>query len=182
MKRAFLFALAVLAAAPVVLAGTAGPEGEFSMVAHVDTKDGTRSLACTIRVTRPMPYSEAAPLRKLLEHGGQQAVLNAIRGASRGMLSLGGVEYPLDLVIFEPKGRGFRYVVVTARWVRWEETTEGHDSLDYPFSIAVFESPSTGLGDGQICPRAALEIDEEGHAYAAAYEGRVGVLKEVRRR
>ena len=180
MRRRTVF-LVFLALAAIARAA-AGPTGEFSMVAHVDTRDGRRSMPCTIAVTRPIPYEEAAHLRKLLEDGGQQAVLNAIRGGSRGSMSLGGLEYPLDLVIFEPKGSGFRYVVVTTRWIKWEETNEGRDSLDYPFSVAVFESPGTGLGEGQIVTHAALEIDEDGHARAIAHEGRMGVLKDIRRR
>jgi hypothetical protein len=164
------------------IAGAADPAGEFTATARVETRSGTRSTACTIIVNRPIPYEEAAPLRKLLEEGGQQAVRTAILGGSRGQLSLGGITYPLDLVIFEPKGRGFRYVVVTSRPIRWEESELGEPSLDYPFTVLVFEEPQVGLGEGQICPRAALEIDEDGHVRAVAHEGRMGVLKEIRRK
>jgi len=176
----------LLAACFFALSGAAaaatGPAGEFTAVARVETAGGTRSMPCTIIVSRPVPYPEVAPLRNLLEQGGQQAVLAAIRGGSRGTLSLGGIEYPLDLVIFEPKGKGFRYVVVTSRPIRWEESEQGESSLDYPFSVVVFEEPEVGLGEGQVCPRAALAIDDEGHVRAVPYRERMGVLKEIRRR
>jgi hypothetical protein len=148
------------------IAGAAHPEGEFTATARVETKSGTRSTACTIIVNRPIPYEEAAPLRRILEDGGQQAVRTAIMGAAHGQLSLGGIAYPLDLVIFEPKGKGFRYVVVTSRPIRWEESELGEPSLDYPFTVLVFEEPAVGLGEGQIVPRAALQIDEDGHVRA----------------
>jgi len=163
-------------------ADAADPTGEFTATARVETHSGTRSTACTIIINRPIPYEEAAPLRKLLEEGGQQAVRTAILGGSRGKLSLGGIAYPLDLVIFEPKDKGFRYVVVTSRPIRWEESEFGESSLDYPFTVLVFEEPAVGLGEGQIVPRAALEIDEDGHVRAVAHEGRMGVLKEIRRK
>ena len=176
---------ALLAAWVLTLAGiaaAAGPAGEFTAVARVETADGTRSMPCTIAVTRPIPYAEVAPLRNVLEQGGQQAVLAAIRGESRGTLSLGGIEYPLNLVIYEPKGRGFRYVVVASRPIRYEESERQDSSLDYPFTVIVFEEPEVGLGEGQLCPRAALEIDGEGHVRAVAYKERMGVLKDIRRR
>lgn len=165
-----------------IAAAAAGPAGEFTAVARVETADGTRSMPCTIMVRRPIPYPEVVPLRNVLEQGGQQALLAAIRGGSRGSLSLGGIEYPLDLVIFEPKGGGFRYVVVTSRPIRWEENDQEPSSLDYPFTVVVFEEPGVGLGEGQICPRAALTIDDEGHVRAVPYAERMGVLKEIRRR
>ncbi|HET9795421.1 MAG TPA: hypothetical protein VFS34_13290 [Thermoanaerobaculia bacterium] len=179
MKRSSPLVALLLAIAAVAAAGE--PAGEFTATARVETRNGTRSTACTIIVNRPIPYEEAAPLRKLLEEGGQQAVRAAILGAARGQLSLGGIAYPLDLVIFEPKGNGFRYVVVTSRPIRWEESELGESSLDYPFTVLVFEEPAVGLGEGQICPRAALEIDEDGHVRAVPHEGRMGVLNEIRR-
>jgi hypothetical protein len=180
MKRPALLVPILLSIA--ALAGAADPSGEFTATARVETKSGTRSTACTIIVHRPIPYEEAAPLRKILEEGGQQAVRTAILGGARGQLSLGGLAYPLDLVIFEPKGKGFRYVVVTSRPIRWEESELGEPSLDYPFTVMVFEEPAVGLGEGQIVPRAALEIEDDGHVRAVAHEGRMGVLKEIRRK
>ncbi len=55
-------------------------EGAVDAVARVDGLQGVRSMPMSISVTRAMPREEAMQLRDLLANGGQQALLNAVRG------------------------------------------------------------------------------------------------------
>jgi len=182
---AFAFSGAVcvsLAIAAAAVAADAKPAGEFMAKATVDTPTGARSLTLKVVVQRPLNLEQAQPLKKALAEGGQQGLLNAIRGANRGYFDLGGIVYPIDLVVAEPLKDGFEYVVVTGRALRYEESTSGHESLDYPFSVAVFAAPGFGPGEGHIYTKAALSIDADGHVHVDQYGGRPGTLADVKRR
>jgi hypothetical protein len=177
----------ILVALGLAIAATAGSAqerpkgGEFTATATVDTRQGTRSMGFTLVASSPMTAEEVQPLKAVLEKGGQQALLNAIRGSGRGRIKLGGFEYPVDLVVGEPSRDGIRYVVVTARSLKHEEVNEGRASLDYPFSVFVVDVPEYGTGDGSIYTQAALWVDSEGHVQAEQYDGQPGSLKDVRR-
>jgi hypothetical protein len=171
----------VLFAAPLCGAANPPTTGEFTATATVDTKQGTRSMSFTVVVERPMSREEAQPLKRVLAEGGQQALANAIRGSRRGRVKLGGMESPIDLVIAEPGKDGERYVVVTARPLRYEETAEGSASLGHPFTVFVFEVPGFGSGTGSIFTRAALSVDADGRVQVDQYDGKPGTLKDVRR-
>ena len=177
--RAGLAGLFVLRAAAF---GEEPAPKQFTATAEMTTSQGTRSMPLTVVINRPISAEEALPLRKALESGGQQALLAAIQGGNRGRLSLGSLEYPLDLVVAEPVSGGLRYAVVTTRSLRVEEVNEGRPSLDYPFTVAVFDVPEFGSGQGELYPRAALSIDADGRVRIERYDERPGLLKNIRRR
>ncbi len=172
--------LAVLAT-PLAAAQEVPPGGDFTATATMTTKQGTRSLAFTVSVSRPRSVADAIPLKQILETGGQQALLNAIRGGPGGQFRLGAIQYPIDLVVAEAISDGSRYVVVTARSLRVEEVNEGRESLDHPFTVIAFDVPEFGTGQGRICPQAALWVDSDGHVQVEQYDGEPGTLKDVRR-
>ena len=165
----------------VLGAGPTKKGGEFSAMASVNTTAGTRSMGFNLAVTNPMSMEDTAPLKEILARGGQQALLNTIRGGGRGKIKLGGFEYPVDLVVDEKTKDGDTYYVVTGRSLQYEEVNEGRDSMDHPFSVFVVNVPGFGTGDGRIYTKAALWIDEEGHVRAEQYGGEPGTLKEVKR-
>ena len=107
--------------------------------------------------------------------------MNAIRGASRGRFRLGAIEYPINLVVSEPIRDGQRYVIVTERSLRIEEVNESRPSLDYPFTVLVFEVPDFGAGEGRVYTQAALRLDSDGHPRVDQYEHQPGTLKDIRR-
>jgi len=181
MKRPALALLLALGIAPAGGAATDKAVGEFTATAVVESSQGTRSMGLTLVVTNPMSAAEAQPFKRILQEGGQQALLNAIRGASRGRFRLGAIEYPMNLVVAEPTRDGYRYVVVTERPLRIEEVNEGSPSLDHPFTILVFDVPEFGSGEGQLFTQAAIQVDADGHPSVDQYEPRRGTLKDVRR-
>jgi hypothetical protein len=175
LRTAFFFLLAASLRA-------ANPgAGEFSATANMQTKQGSRNMSFQLVVTNPMTMEEAQPLKEVLARGGQQALLNAIRGSGRGRIRLGGFEYPVDLVVVETDRDATRYYVVTARALKHEEVSEGRESLNHPFSVFVLNVPGMGSGDGRIYTQAALSIDEQGHVRAEQYEGEPGTLRDVKR-
>ena len=155
--------------------------GELTATATVTSKQGTRSMAFDVVGTNPLGLEQAQFFRRVLEEGGQQVLLNTIRGSGRGRIRLGAFEYPIDLVIAEKTKDGERYSVVTARTMSYEEAQEGRPSVDYPFTIIVFDVPGFGKGEGRIFTKAALYVDEEGHIRAEQFEHDPGTLKDVKR-
>lgn len=182
MKRTHVALGAGLIAVAAVAAAVTKP-ATFSATATVETKAGTRSMGFNLVVTSPMTMEEALPLKEVLARGGQHALANAIRGAGRGKIQLGGFEYPIDLVVAEPaSGGGVKYYVVSTRAMTYDEVnSSGASSTTHPFSVFVVNVPGFGTGDGRIYTRAALSIDEEGHVRAEQFEGRPGTLKDVKR-
>ena len=175
-------ALLLLALAAAAVGSDKMPAGgEFAAMATMTTNQGTRSMGFTIVVSNPRSPDQVLHLKQLLADGGQQALLNAIRGGGGGQFQLGALAYPIDLSVAEPMKDGARYLVVTARALKIEEVNEGRASLDHPFTVVVFEVPGIGRGQGHLYTQAALYVDEQGYVRVAQYEAEPGTLKDVRR-
>src|SRR5215471_10372107 len=160
--------------------GDGNPSKEFRATVEITTEQGTRSKPVTVIISRPLTADAARPLRDILEKGGQQALMAAIRGQNRGRLSLGGIEGSLDLVVADKTSEGTRYVVVTARNPRYEEINENRPTLDYPFAVLDFVVPDFGSGEGKFYPHAALSIDADGHVKVDHYESEPGRIKDIK--
>jgi hypothetical protein len=182
MVAGLLFASGLAFSALLFAQSTSQTQKEFSATAEVTTSQGTRSMPVTLIVARPLSAAQARPLKKVLEAGGQQALMASIRGGNRGRLNLGGIEAPLDLVIAEPAEGATQYVVVTTRNLRFEEVNENRETLDYPFTVVVFSVPEFGSGEGQLYLHCALSINENGRVRVEHYEDQPGTLKDIRAR
>ena len=156
--------------------------GEYTATASIDTPSGTRSMAFDVVVSSPRSLAEVLPLKKVLEQGGQQALVNAIRGSGQGSIKLGALVYPCDLVMAEKIDDGWRYLVITTRPIKYTEAEEdGGASLNYPFAVFAFDWTSFGSSDGTIYTKAALSIDPDGHIQVTQYDGDPGTLSDIRR-
>jgi len=155
------------------------PGRRFTATAVVTNSMGTRSMPMTLVANRFTSVEQAKHLAEVLEQGGQSALQAALTGRSDGQLVLGALQMPVALVVVEEQGGGFRYLFLTPRAIKVEETTLGEASLDYPFGVAVFEVNSFGDGDGRIHVEAALSIDADGHIEIDDYDGEDGRLEDV---
>jgi hypothetical protein len=180
MKKSM--ALASLLCATVMLSLSAAadaPGRRFTATAVVTTDMGTSSMPMTLVANRFTTVDQAKHLAEVLEQGGQEALLSALTGRADGQLMLGALQMPVALVVVEEQGRGYRYLFLTPRRIKVEETTFGEDSLGYPFGIAVFEVDDFGDGDGRLHVAAALSIDADGHIEVDDYDGEDGRLEDV---
>jgi hypothetical protein len=157
------------------------PGRQFTATAVVSNSMGTRSMPMTLVANRFTSVEQAQRLADVLHQGGQSALLSALQGRSDGQLMLGALQMPVALVVVEEQGSGYRYLFLTPRTIRVEETTLGEESLDYPFGIAVFEVDDfgNGVGDGRLHAAAALRIDSEGHIEVDDFDGADGSLEDV---
>ena len=157
------------------------PGREFSATAVVRGSQGTRRMPVTFIANRFTSVEQAKQLAEVLEHGGQGALLSALNGRRDGTLRLGALEMPISLVVAEPQGKGYRYLFLTARRIRVEETTFGEESLDYPFGIAEFVTDTFGRGEGSLHVAAALSIDADGHVEIEDYDGEDGSFEDLQK-
>jgi len=155
------------------------PGRQFTATAVVTNSMGTRSMPMTLVANRFTSVEQAKHLAEVLEQGGQGALQAAITGRSDGQLVLGALQMPVALVVVEERDRGYRYLFLTPRAIKVEETTLGEASLDYPFGVAVFEVDDFGDGDGRLHVEAALSIDADGHIEVDDYDGEDGRLEDV---
>jgi hypothetical protein len=160
------------------------PGSEFSAIFKISGgKQGSRQIGATIVVHRYTPIEEARQLGEILKSQGQAALANALRGRANGVLRLGALEHPLDLVTAKPTSKGFKVLAVTNRPIRYEETDQGAPSLDYPFGVVLLEIDGLGRGEGRFFPASALQVEEDGAINVYQYpegEGRVTDVKKVR--
>ncbi len=137
---------------------------------------GTRTIQVGIIINHLIHQQEAEDFKKTLEQGGQRALQSMIRSRAGGRLTLGAVDYPLNIVAAKPSGDGYRYVVVTVRPIRIHERDTGQESLEYPFAVLVFEVDEDGRGEGELYQTAALRVDRSGYVEVENYDGRAGRL------
>jgi hypothetical protein len=166
---------------PGITAAATDPTGHFRATAEVQTKTGNRRMAFEITISNPMTRSEAAPLKEVLRSSGQTGVANAVRGAARGTLNLGGLLYSLDVVSVDPLEHGYHYIVVTTRPLRIEEVNEGSPSVQYPFAVLIFDVPEFAKGTGTLYQRASLRIDENDQVQIDQWEATPGKLEDIER-
>jgi hypothetical protein len=158
----------------------AEPGREFTADAVVNTREGRSTMPVSFIANRFTSVEEAQDLAGVLEKGGQGALLSALRGRSDGELRLGALQMPIELVVAEESGSGYRYIFLTARRIRVAERQFGEESLNYPFGIAVFEVDDFGDGDGNLHVAAALRIDADGHIEVEDYDGVDGSIERLR--
>ena len=176
-------ALAALTALATRAADDAVPGREFSAMFRLKDPQGERQMGATLLLDRFTSLEEAKSLKEVLASQGQYGLANAIRGRANGRLRLGVMDYSLDLAVFAPTRDGFYVVVVTTRPIRFEESQEGSDSLDYPFGVITFALDSLGRGEGRFYPKSRLLINEDGTLAAQQFaegEGRVTDVRKVR--
>jgi len=176
-------ALALVLPAAAVAEDPASPGKQFTAIFKFSGPQGNRQIGATILVDRYTPLDQAHQLKDVLKSQGQAGLANALRGRSNGRLNLGGLEYSLDLIVAKPIDDGFQLVVVTTRPIKYQETQDGSESLDYPLGVVSIKLDGFGRGEGRFFPTAALRINEDGSLSVDQFakgEGRVTDVKKVR--
>lgn len=176
--------LLLLLSAAVPASDSDNPGTEFTAIFKFSGgKQGSRQMGATIVVHRYTPVEEARQLGEILKSQGQASFANALRGRANGLLRVGALEHNLDLISAKPTSKGFKFLALTNRPIRLQETEEGASSLDYPFAVILLEIDDFGRGEGRFFPSSALRVQPDGaldvYQYAEG-EGRVTDVKKVR--
>jgi hypothetical protein len=118
----------------------------------------TRSFSLTL--DGRTPDTEASRAVAILAEGGQDALLDTLRGKRLGRFSLGGqLARDLNFVNETMLPNGERKIVILfERWMNLYELRSGERSTDYPFSYVELILDRSGRGQGTFIPAARIRF------------------------
>ncbi len=131
-----------------------------------------RTASFDLRIDRTISDAQATEYLNVLQRGGQDDLLNAIKRDTAGRFSVGPrVGQDVNLV-YETVTDGKRHIyVLFERWMQFGELRSGHRSLDYPFGfIEILIDPKTGRGEGTYIAAARVRWREATGTRAARVE------------
>ena len=110
----------------------------------------------------------------ILQEGGQDDLLKAIRDRDLGMFSIGGnLGRRLNGVRIDTVDGRKRIRGVFERWLNFSEIRGGYRSVDYPFGyLELFIDPATGKGEGTLIEAAQIrwKRDKRSNQYVVEIE------------
>jgi hypothetical protein len=119
---------------------------------------GVRTSGFTLTLKSTTPEDQAQRDLEILQSGGQDKLLDAIRDQDLGRFSLTGELGRTINAVREVNVGGMRKIyAVFERWTQFAELRNGYRSLDYPFGyIELTIDPRTGKGTGQYFAAAKI--------------------------
>lgn len=121
-----------------------------------NTRTVTRTF--TLTINGATTDSEAQEYLSILQSGGQDDLLKAIRKEERGRFSVGSnVGIDINVVRESVSGGQRRIFAVFERWTQFAEYRGGYRSLDYPFGVIELTiDEATGKGEGTYIAAAQI--------------------------
>lgn len=122
----------------------------------LNTRTVTRAFTLTINGTTS--DEQAQEYLNILQSGGQDDVLKAIKDEELGRFSVGAnLGIPVNVVRVRSEGGQRRIFIVFERWTQFAEYRGGYRSLDYPFGVIELTiDESTGKGEGTYIAAAQI--------------------------
>ena len=167
MKKSFIFSIILaslyLFAAPVTLSAQetfTGTVLRYGSGRYV----GTRTSGFTLKLNSITPDDQAARFLSVLQTGGQDDLLNAIKNEDIGYFELtAGLGQRINAAREVNVGGMRKIYAVFQRWTQFAELRGGYRSLDYPFGyIELTIDPRTGKGTGQYFAAAKIRWKNDG--------------------
>ena len=121
-----------------------------------NTRTVTRQF--TLRIDGQTSDQEAQEYLGILQSGGQDDALKAIKKKELGRFSLvGNVGVPINVVRESVSNGQRRIFIVFERWTQFAEYRGGYRSLDYPFGVIELTiDEATGKGEGTYIAAAQI--------------------------
>ena len=128
----------------------------ISYGSRMNTRTTTNTF--TLNINGTMSDAEVDRAVALLQEGGQDDLLNALRKNDLGNFAVGG-RLGRDLIgvrVDQVDGKK-RIRAIFERWLNFTEIRGGYRSIDYPFGyLELLIDPETGKGDGTFIEAAQL--------------------------
>ncbi len=126
-----------------------------------NTRTVTRTFTLTINGTTS--DSSAQEYLNILQSGGQDDALKAIKKEELGRFSVGGnLGIPINVVRFSSEGGKRKIFIVFERWTQFAEYRGGYRSLDYPFGVIELTiDEKTGKGEGTYIAAAQIRWKQD---------------------
>lgn len=161
MRQMFLVftLLAMLAGAAIAQEQTTFTGSALIYGSGFNTRTVTRTF--TLRIKGATSDSDTTRYLKILQDGGQDDLLKAVRNQDVGNFSLGGqLARTLNAVRVENIGGGkTRIRAIFERWLGFGELRAGSRSVDYPFGyLELIVDSRTGKGEGTFIPAAQIRF------------------------
>ena len=156
-KHLIIFTLVCAAAAAVPAQSAVRFTGTvLTYGTGLSTRAYTRNF--TFDIDRFSSDADALRFRELLQRGGQDDLLQAIRRERAGRFMLGNrLGRDVNLVLIDQVEGRRRIIAIFERWLEFAEIRGGYRSLDYPFSyIEIFVDPATGKAEGSYFAAAKI--------------------------
>jgi len=156
-----LTAAALAATVIGTAAQTLGEPERFDTMAVLGGGRGTAPIE--IAITRWSTAAEQERLVSTLADGGQDKLLDAIKGAPRAgyIRTPGSVGWELRFAEHTPKPDGGEQVLlITDRPIGFFEQVNQLRTLDYPFSVVTLNVNADGDGEGSLSAAARLVADK----------------------
>jgi len=172
--RLLIFTMAVMAGSSIAaLAQTETYTGTvFSYGSGRNTR--TTSNTFTLNITGRTSDADVDRAVAVLQEGGQDDLLNAIRKNNLGNFSVGGrLGRELNGVRIDEVDGKKRIRAIFERWINFGEVRGGYRSLDYPFGyLELLIDPATGKGDGTFIEAAQVrwKRDKKSNQYVVEIE------------
>jgi hypothetical protein len=167
MKKSFIFSIILaslyLFAAPVTLSAQetfTGTVLRYGSGRYV----GTRTSGFTLKLNSITPDDQAARFLSVLQTGGQDDLLDAIKNEDIGYFELtAGLGQRINAAREVNVGGMRKIYAVFQRWTQFAELRGGYRSRDYPFGyIELTIDPRTGKGTGQYFAAAKIRWKNDG--------------------
>ena len=133
---------------------------------------GTTTNTFTLIINGETPDNEVNRLVGILQEGGQDRLLDAIRRNDLGNFSVGGrIGRNINAVRIDEVNGQRRIRALFERWIRFGEIRGGYRSVDYPFGyLEIFIDPRTGRGEGTLIEAAQIRWRRDGDTNQYAVE------------
>lgn len=117
----------------------------------------------TLNITGQTSDAQANQYLSILQEGGQNRALDAIRNQDLGRFSVGAnVGVPINVVRESVVDGKRRIFIVFQRWTQFAELRGGYRSLDYPFGvIEMYIDERTGKGEGTYIAAARIRWNRD---------------------
>ena len=127
----------------------------------LNTRTVTRNFTLTINGTTSDSLSQE--YLTILQSGGQDDALKAIKKEDLGRFSVGGnVGIPVNVVRISSEGGKRKIFIVFERWTQFAEYRGGYRSLDYPFGVIELTiDESSGKGEGTYIAAAQIRWKQD---------------------
>jgi hypothetical protein len=136
-------------------------QGTYVSLGGIRTRSRTGPF--TVRITGYTTIDEAQQMQSALQSGGQDGLLNAIRGMDKGRVQFNNrIGVPITAVMTSATETGTKITIIYERRLGFSELRYGSRSADYRFGYMEIFLNSNGKGEGTLIPAARIRMLNNG--------------------
>lgn len=132
-------------------------------ITYIGGPRGSVVTQFTLRINSLTPQQDVDRYMAELKRGGQDALMDAIRGSKRGTVQVGTqLARDANAIWVTDEGEGKKITILFERWLGFGELRRGARSVDYPFTYVEIFIDEKGRGEGTLIPAARVRYKSNG--------------------